>query len=246
MRAEVRCAWDLEIGHACRVGRESQRWVVLAWWMSWRVMDDGVGQGDEGVDDLDAPFSADGEFAKAAVVPGVCTLDHPASAGLEVRGLSVVYPGARGSAPLTVVDDVDLTLDRGEVAAILGASGSGKSSLLRTVAGLEEDAAGTLSWDGEDVIRVPVHERGFGLMFQEGQLFPFRDVAGNVAYGLAGWPRAAPRVRRGGPQDRRPARLRPPRRGHSLWRSGAARGAGPAASAPPARRAPFRPGPGPA
>ncbi|WP_257210527.1 ABC transporter ATP-binding protein [Actinomyces ruminis] len=73
---------------------------------------------------------------------------------------------------------------------MLGASGSGKSSLLRAVAGLEDVAAGTITWDGHDVVPVPVHRRGFGLMFQDGQLFPFRDVAGNIAYGLAGLPQA--------------------------------------------------------
>lgn len=103
---------------------------------------------------------------------------------LSLRGLRVTYPG------ITAVDAVDLDLARGEVVALLGASGSGKSSLLRAVAGLEEVACGTITWDGRDVVGVPVHRRGFGLMFQDGQLFPFRDVAGNVAYGLAGMSRA--------------------------------------------------------
>ncbi len=109
--------------------------------------------------------------------------------GLRVRGLRVVYPAGRGTRGVTAVDDVDLDLRTGEITALLGASGSGKSSLLRAVAGLEEVAAGTITWNGDDVVAVPVHKRGFGLMFQDGQLFPFRDVAGNVAYGLAGWPR---------------------------------------------------------
>ncbi len=74
--------------------------------------------------------------------------------------------------------------------ALLGPSGCGKSSLLRAVAGLEPAAAGSVAWDGRDLTGVPVHRRGFGLMFQEGQLFPHRDVAGNVAYGIAGLPRA--------------------------------------------------------
>ena len=96
----------------------------------------------------------------------------------------------RGGAPVTAVDGVDLDVARGQTVALLGASGCGKSSLLRAVAGLEDLAGGTIAWDGRDVVRVPVHKRGFGLMFQDGQLFPFRDVAGNVAYGLAGWPRS--------------------------------------------------------
>jgi len=114
----------------------------------------------------------------------------PAASGLRVRGLSIVYPSARGAAPLTAVDGVDLDVPRGQILALLGASGSGKSSLLRAVAGLEDITAGTITWDGDDVVPVPVHRRGFGLMFQDGQLFPFRDVAGNIGYGLAGRPRA--------------------------------------------------------
>ncbi|VEG28411.1 ABC transporter ATP-binding protein [Actinomyces howellii] len=107
------------------------------------------------------------------------------STGLSLRGLTVVYPGT------TAVQDVDLDLADGEVLALLGASGSGKSSLLRAVAGLEDVASGQVRWDGRDVVTVPVHRRGFGLMFQDGQLFPFRDVGGNVAYGLAGTPRSS-------------------------------------------------------
>jgi thiamine transport system ATP-binding protein len=56
--------------------------------------------------------------------------------------------------------------------------------LLRAVAGLESGAAGTVSWDGSDLTRVPPHRRGFGLMFQDHALFPHRDVQGNVAFGL--------------------------------------------------------------
>ena len=87
------------------------------------------------------------------------------------------------------MDGVDLEVGVGEVMALLGASGSGKSSLLRAVAGLEPVSGGDVAWAGRSVVRTPVHRRGFGLMFQDGQLFPFRDVAGNVAYGLTGMTR---------------------------------------------------------
>ena len=110
--------------------------------------------------------------------------DTSTSTGLSVRGLAVTY------GDLHAVDGVDLEVAAGEVVALLGASGSGKSSLLRAVAGLEDVAAGEVTWDGRSMVRVPVHKRGFGLMFQDGQLFEHRDVGSNIAYGLTDLPRA--------------------------------------------------------
>jgi thiamine transport system ATP-binding protein len=81
------------------------------------------------------------------------------------------------------VDAVSLSIPRGEVFALLGPSGSGKSTLLRAIAGLEP-CSGDIRWEGESVARVPPHRRGFALMFQDGQLFPHLDVAGNVGYAL--------------------------------------------------------------
>ncbi|GAA4696034.1 thiamine transport system ATP-binding protein [Promicromonospora umidemergens] len=112
-------------------------------------------------------------------------------AGLEVRDVSVRYGASSGSVRgggsagvTTAVDQVSLTVAPGEVVALLGPSGCGKSSLLRAVAGLEPLSEGHVVYDGEDLAGVPVHKRRFGLMFQEGQLFPHRDVGRNVAYGL--------------------------------------------------------------
>lgn len=101
-------------------------------------------------------------------------------AGLAVVGLTVRYEDT------VAVDAVDVTVAPGEILALLGASGCGKSSLLRAVVGLEPAAAGHVYWNGQDVTKVPVHERGFGLMFQDGQLFTHRNVGGNIAYGLHG------------------------------------------------------------
>ena len=83
-----------------------------------------------------------------------------------------------------VLDGYDLDVADGEIVAILGASGSGKSTLLRVIAGLLAPERGTVSWDRDDLARVPPHLRHFGLMFQDNQLFPHRDVGQNVAFGL--------------------------------------------------------------
>lgn len=97
---------------------------------------------------------------------------------LEVRNLTVRF------GDITAVDNLSLTVETGEIVCVLGPSGCGKSTLLRVIAGLEEPAAGTVRWDGEDITRLPVHRRGFGLMFQDYALFPHRSVAANVAFGL--------------------------------------------------------------
>lgn len=99
------------------------------------------------------------------------------ASGLGLDAVTVRFGG------VTAVDAVSLEVPTGEVFALLGPSGSGKSSLLRAVAGLEP-CTGDIRWDGESVVRVPPHRRGFGLMFQDGQLFPHLDVAGNVGYSL--------------------------------------------------------------
>ncbi|GAA2518321.1 ABC transporter ATP-binding protein [Rarobacter incanus] len=111
-----------------------------------------------------------------------CEAKDPA--GLVLRGVTVNYPGTRGAPAVRAVDAVSLHVPRGTTTALLGASGSGKSTLLRAIAGLEPLRAGTITFDGEDITRVPVHRRNFGLMFQDGQLFAHLNVRGNIEYGL--------------------------------------------------------------
>ncbi|MEV2216610.1 ABC transporter ATP-binding protein [Streptomyces sp. NPDC050997] len=83
-----------------------------------------------------------------------------------------------------VLDEVGLGVAEHEIVCVLGPSGSGKSTLLRVVAGLQPLDGGRVSLDGRDQAGVPAHKRGVGLMFQDHQLFPQRDVGGNVAFGL--------------------------------------------------------------
>ncbi|MBW3658462.1 MAG: ABC transporter ATP-binding protein [Actinobacteria bacterium] len=105
---------------------------------------------------------------------------------LSVRDLTVRFGDT------VAVADVDLDVGAGEVVCVLGPSGCGKSTLLRTIAGLERPAAGEVVLDGRDLAGVRPDQRGLGMMFQDGALFPHRDVAGNVAFGLRmrGWDRA--------------------------------------------------------
>jgi len=100
------------------------------------------------------------------------------SAGLAVDGVAVTLGGQ------PVLGGVDLRVGATESVALLGPSGIGKSTLLRVIAGLVRPDAGTVSWDGADLAHVPAHRRAIGLVFQDAVLFPHRDVAGNVAYGL--------------------------------------------------------------
>ena len=82
------------------------------------------------------------------------------------------------------LDRVDLEVAEHEIVCVLGPSGSGKSTLLRAVAGLQGLDGCRVFLDGRDQAGVPAHRRGVGLMFQDHQLFPQRDVGGNVAFGL--------------------------------------------------------------
>ncbi|PRH79961.1 ABC transporter [Streptomyces solincola] len=99
---------------------------------------------------------------------------------IELRGVRVEY------GPVTAVDGVDLTVPAGEFTVLVGASGCGKTTLLRTVAGFEIATAGS----------VEVRRRT-GVVFQQPRLFPWRTARGNVAYALA---------RHGVPRSERAAR----------------------------------------
>ncbi len=103
------------------------------------------------------------------------------STGLTVADLVVTYPGRP---PVEAVRGVSLTIAPGETVALLGPSGCGKSSLLGAVVGTVTPASGTVAWGDEELTSTPVHRRGFGMVFQDGQLFPHLDVARNIAFGL--------------------------------------------------------------
>ena len=101
--------------------------------------------------------------------------DH---SGLQVHDLAISYEGR------DILRGIDLHVDTDEIVALLGPSGSGKSSLLRCIAGVQQPAAGVISWDGADITTTPAHRRRIGLVFQDALLFPHRDVGANVGFGL--------------------------------------------------------------
>ena len=83
-----------------------------------------------------------------------------------------------------LLNGISFDVNSGEVLCLLGRSGSGKSTLLRIIAGIENADSGAVLWDGENMSNTPTHLRHFGLMFQDYALFPHRNVAENVAFGL--------------------------------------------------------------
>ncbi|WP_119417957.1 ABC transporter ATP-binding protein [Desertibaculum subflavum] len=97
---------------------------------------------------------------------------------LELRGI------AKSFGDFVVLEQVDLSIDRGEFVAIMGPSGCGKTTLLRIVAGLEAMSSGQLLLRGQDISALPVHKRSTRLVWQNFALFPHLNVRQNIAFGL--------------------------------------------------------------
>ncbi len=103
---------------------------------------------------------------------------NPPKPLLEIKGLTKSFDGH------VAVDGLDLTINQGELFALLGASGCGKSTLLRMLAGFEQPSAGQIILDGEDLAEIPPYRRPVNMMFQSYALFPHMTVADNIAFGL--------------------------------------------------------------
>ncbi len=98
---------------------------------------------------------------------------------LTLKNLSKEY-----APEVTAVTNLNLTVQDGELMALLGPSGCGKTTTLRMVAGLLPPTSGDVLFDGRSVLNIPPEKRGAVMVFQEHALFPFMSVGDNVAYGL--------------------------------------------------------------
>ena len=98
--------------------------------------------------------------------------------GLRLRSVTKEF------ATFTAVDDLDLDVPRGSFFALLGASGCGKTTTLRMVAGLERPTSGTITLAGQDITHVKPYRRPVNTVFQSYALFPHLDIYENVAFGL--------------------------------------------------------------
>src|ERR1051325_11519866 len=99
-------------------------------------------------------------------------------AAVTISGVSKSFGEA------SVLDNISLSVEQGEIVVLLGASGSGKTTILRIIAGLEMPDTGRILFHGKEVTELPARERGTGVIFQSYALFPKMTVVKNIGYGL--------------------------------------------------------------
>src|SRR3982751_3755719 len=101
-----------------------------------------------------------------------------AEAFLQIKNIVKEFDGHRA------VDNVSVDIHKGEIFALLGSSGCGKTTLLRMLGGFETPTSGSILLDGQDLAGLPPYERPLNMMFQSYALFPHLSVWENIAFGL--------------------------------------------------------------
>lgn len=101
---------------------------------------------------------------------------------LKLENIKKSYDGA------TVLDGIDLEIENGEIVSILGSSGSGKTTLLNIILGITDCNEGRIEFDGKDITKVSMENRGFNIVFQDYALFPNLNAYQNITYGLRNKP----------------------------------------------------------
>lgn len=97
---------------------------------------------------------------------------------LELKDVKKSFDG------VTVLENMSLEIEDGEIVSILGPSGCGKTTLLNLILGILDADSGSIIYNGEDMTRVPMEKRGFNIVFQDYALFPNLNVNQNITYGL--------------------------------------------------------------
>ena len=98
---------------------------------------------------------------------------------VDLKKIRVSYDGKQD-----ILKDLSISMEKGELVSLLGPSGCGKTTTLRVIAGLIKPNDGSFELDQEELTKVPVHKRNFGMVFQSYALFPHLTIAENVAFGL--------------------------------------------------------------
>lgn len=101
---------------------------------------------------------------------------------LELKNIKKSYDG------VTILKDINLKIEDGEIVSILGPSGCGKTTLLNLILGLTDADQGQIVFNGKDITNVPMEKRGFNIVFQDYALFPNLNVYKNITYGLKNKP----------------------------------------------------------
>ena len=101
---------------------------------------------------------------------------------LRLENISKSFDG------VPVLNDISLEIQKGEIVSILGPSGSGKTTLLNLILGLTDADGGKIVYDGDDLTKTPMEERGFNIVFQDYALFPHLSAYKNITYGLRNKP----------------------------------------------------------
>ena len=101
---------------------------------------------------------------------------------LELKNIRKKFDG------VTILDDLSLTIQQGEIVSILGPSGSGKTTLLNLILGLTDVDSGKILFNNKDITNTSMEERGFNIVFQDYALFPNLNAMQNITYGLKNKP----------------------------------------------------------
>ena len=111
-------------------------------------------------------------------------MTQPSDSTAQTTGHLIIRNLVKDFDGVKAVNDVSVTINKGEIFALLGSSGCGKSTLLRMLAGFETPTSGSITLNGQNIANDPPYQRPINMMFQSYALFPHLTVWDNIAFGL--------------------------------------------------------------